>query len=157
MRQEREKIDVEACCWEYLSKQGNACVVSAIVNASCSLPTELAPHVHQEELIFNYPILCICPSLIQKKKHQREKKAIQDGRAVVRPIKQLIIGAFTSVTADAVFLNLISYGNNLNPVFTPPVRVWSILAVFCGKELPYAPMYGRKFQLGKFSSLKLSA
>ena len=61
---------------------------------------------------------------------------MQDGRAAVRGIKQLVIKAFTSVTEDAAFLKLVSYGNNLNPIFSPPVRIWSIPAVFCGKELP---------------------
>lgn len=44
------------------------------MNASCSLLTELAPYVLREELIFNYPILCICPSLIQKKKKKSRRK-----------------------------------------------------------------------------------
>lgn len=48
---------------------------------------------------------------------------MQDGRAVVRGVKQLIIRAFISVTEDAACLNLVSYGNNLNPIFSPPVRV----------------------------------
>lgn len=70
---------------------------------------------------------------------------------------QLLIRAFTSVTDDAGYLNLVSYGNRLNPTYLPSVRVWSIPDIFGEKELSEAPMYGSKFQRQRSISLKLNA
>lgn len=63
----QDKKKAKAGCWGYFSEEGTACVL----NASCSVFTEIVTYALQEELIFNYSILCICSSLIKKEYKQK--------------------------------------------------------------------------------------
>lgn len=70
MGQEREKTDAKACCWGYLSEQGNVCVVSVVVNAYCSMLTRIVPYALQ----CSTTLFCVFVLLWSKKK----KKIIQE-------------------------------------------------------------------------------
>lgn len=151
----REKRDAEACCWGSLSGQGNGCAVSA--NAYYSVLTWIAlltrggihlQHPHPAYLSCSGPKKRKKKALIKEKKnHAWYNNCNRDHGHETPPCwqKMLVVWIWSAVAQILILF------------FSPRVGVGSIPALFCGKELLWAPTYGRKFQLGKSSSLELSA